>query len=89
MATGSDPADPEEKAPIEELLRDIVELDLQEIDFDALREAENEQTRWILEDLSGKTIKKADIEDRRIVLETNDGNRYFFYGFMGSGGPSR
>jgi hypothetical protein len=25
------------------------------------------------------------MEDRRIVIETDDGNRYFFYGFIGSG----
>jgi hypothetical protein len=25
------------------------------------------------------------MEETRIVIETGDGNRYFFYGFMGSG----
>jgi hypothetical protein len=84
----AEPHEPEDKA-IDELLRDIVELDLQEIDFEALREAEQVQTRWILEHLQGKTIKRAYIEERRIVIETDDGNRYFFYGFMGSGGPPR
>jgi hypothetical protein len=86
MATGTDPAD---KDSFADLLRDIAELDLQDVDSDALREAEYEQTRWILDELAGKTIKAAEVADRRIVIETQDGNRYFFYGFMGSGPPER
>ncbi len=85
MATGTDPAD---KDSFADLIRDITELDLRDVDSDALRDAEYEQTRWILDKLAGKTIKAAKIEDRRIVLETDDGNRYFFYGFMGSGPPN-
>jgi hypothetical protein len=27
------------------------------------------------------------MEDARIVIETADGNRYFFFGFMASTGP--
>jgi hypothetical protein len=50
-----------------------------------LRAAEFEQTQSILDTLLGKTISEATIEDTRIVIETSDGNRYFFYGFMGSG----
>ena len=65
---------------LEDLLRD-----LKEIDPEALRAAEFEQTQWVLDELAGKTIRRADLEDTRIVIETNDGNRYFFYGFMGSG----
>ena len=61
-------------------------LDLVEVDPDALREAEFEQIQFVLDDMIGKTIKGASIELKRIVIETNDGNRYFFYGFMGSGG---
>ena len=57
-----------------------------EIDPDALREAEFEQTQSILDTLAGKTIKCAVLEDKRIVIETADGPRYFFFGFMGSGG---
>ena len=59
-------------------------LNLMEIDADSLREAEFEQTQGILDTLAGKTIAKATMEDTRIVVETSDGNRYFFYGFMGS-----
>ncbi len=59
---------------------------LPEIDADALREAEFEQTQAILDTLVGKTIVKAELEEKRIVVETADGNRYFFYGFMGANG---
>jgi hypothetical protein len=81
MATGTGP----EKDSFAELLADIVALDLQDVDSDALREAEYEQIRWILDKLVGKVIRSAEMEDRRIVIETDDGNRYFFYGFIGSG----
>ncbi len=86
MATGTDPADKDSFAA---LIRDIAEIDLQDVDSDALRDAEYEQTRWVLDELAGKTIKAAEVEDRRIVIETQGGNRYFFYGFMGSGHPER
>jgi len=61
-------------------------LNLLEVDPDALREAEFEQTQSILDTLAGKTIRSASIEDKRVIVETTDGNRYFFYGFMGGGG---
>ncbi|MBD5654847.1 MAG: hypothetical protein IAI50_06665 [Candidatus Eremiobacteraeota bacterium] len=70
---------------IDDLLDEIAKLDLQDIDPEALREAESEQTRMILETLVGKTIVRAELEDMRIVVETTGGNRYFFYGFMGGG----
>ncbi len=60
-------------------------LNLLEVDPDALREAEFEQTQSILDTLVNKTVSSATIEDTRIVIETSEGNRYFFYGFMGSG----
>ena len=80
----TDPPGPES---LDQLLKDLGDLDLQDIDADSLREAEFEQTRWVLDELAGKTIAKADLEATRIVIETSDGNRYFFYGFMGSGAP--
>ncbi len=82
MAIGTDSVDPMDGASLEELLRD-----LKDIDADALREAEFEQTRWVLDGLAGKVIRAATVEDTRIVLETAEGNKYFFYGFMGSGRP--
>jgi hypothetical protein len=60
-------------------------LHLIEVEPDALREAEFLQAQAVLETLIGKTITAADIEDTRIVVTTSDGNRYFFYGFLGSG----
>jgi hypothetical protein len=81
MAIGTESANPMDGASLEELLRD-----LKDIDPDALREAEFEQTRWVLDEMVGKTIASATVEKTRIVIETGDGNRYFFFGFMGSGG---
>ena len=83
IGTETDPADP---GKLDALLRDIGDLDLQDIDADSLREWEFEQIRSVLDDLAGKTIRSATLEDTRIVIETGDGNRYFFFGFMGGGG---
>ncbi|MBV8245300.1 MAG: hypothetical protein JOZ38_05235 [Candidatus Eremiobacteraeota bacterium] len=58
-------------------------LNLIEIEPDALREAEFVQAQAILETMVGKTIESAAIEDTRIVVTTSDGNKYFFYGFLG------
>ncbi len=78
---------------LDELLKDIANeefvRDLQDIDPEALREAEFEQTQGILNTLQGKTIKRATMEEARIVIETADGNLYFFFGFMASSGPSQ
>jgi hypothetical protein len=60
-------------------------LELIEVEPDALREAEFLQAQAILETLVGKSITAADVEDTRIVITTADGNRYYFYGFLGSG----
>ncbi|GAC1448094.1 MAG: hypothetical protein NVS2B8_08550 [Vulcanimicrobiaceae bacterium] len=86
IGTETDPADP---GKIDALLKDIEDLDLQDIDADSLREWEFEQIRSVLDDLAGKTIRQATLEDTRIVIETGDGNRYFFFGFMGGGGGGR
>ncbi len=58
-------------------------LELIEVEPDALREAEFAQAQAILETLVGKTVASAELQDTRIVLTTSDGNRYFFYGFLG------
>lgn len=58
-------------------------LGLIEIEPDALREAEFMQAQAILETMVGKTIASAQVEDTRIVVTTADGNKYFFYGFLG------
>jgi hypothetical protein len=62
---------------IEELLHLI------EVEPDALREAEFMQAQAILETMVGKTVKAAEIEETRIVVTTDDGSKYFFYGFLG------
>jgi hypothetical protein len=82
MATGPEPT---VGGAIEDLERLLSSLEA--IDPDALREEEFAQTQWMLDQLKGKTIKRATIEPKRIVLETTDGNRYFFYGFIGGGEP--
>ena len=79
--------DSKDHGSLDDLLT-LLEVDtdsLQDVDPDALRIAEFEQTQSILDTLTGKTVRTATIEDTRIVIETNDGNRYFFFGFMGSG----
>jgi hypothetical protein len=62
-------------------------LSLFEIDPDALREAEFAQAQAILDTMVGQSIASASMEDRRIVVTTSNGNRYFFYGFMGNARP--
>jgi hypothetical protein len=58
-------------------------LHLIEVEPDALREAEFMQAQAILETMVGKTVTAAELEDTRIVITTSDGNKYFFYGFLG------
>ena len=77
VSKGAD--DPAGHGTIEDLLR------LVEIDPEALRAEALEETQEILDELAGKRIRSAKIKPDRIVLETEDGNQYFFYGFMGSG----
>jgi hypothetical protein len=60
-------------------------LNLIEIDPDALREAEFAQAQEILDTMVGKKIATAEMQETRIVVTTDDGNQYFFYGFMGGG----
>lgn len=58
-----------------------------DIEPDALREAEMLQAREILHELVGQRIADVRVEDTRIVVESEDGAHYFFYGFMGSSLP--
>lgn len=58
-------------------------LNLMDVDPDALREAEFMQVQSILDEMVGKTIASAEIQETRIVVTTSDGNQYFFYGFLG------
>ena len=60
-------------------------LNLLDIDPEALREAEFMAVQSILDTMIGKRIANAVMEETRIVIETEGGDRYFFYGFIGSG----
>lgn len=64
-------------------------LQLIEVEPDALREAEFMQAQSILETMIGKSVTAAELQDTRIVLTMSDGNRYFFYGFLGGQDDSR
>jgi hypothetical protein len=57
--------------------------DLLEIEPDALRAAEFMQAQHLLAQMIGRRIVSADVEETRIVIRTDDGTAYFFYGFMG------
>lgn len=58
-----------------------------DIEPDALREAEMLQAREILAELVGQRIADVSVEETRISVRSEDGTRYFFYGFMGSSLP--
>ena len=55
---------------------------LLQVDSGALREEAAQETQSILDTLAGKTIRVVTVEARRVVIETTDGNRYFFHGLM-------
>ena len=63
-------------------------MQLIEVEPDALREAEFLQAQAILETLIGKTVAAAELQDTRIVITTSEGNKYFFYGFLGGAAES-
>ena len=65
-------------------MTDMTEDLANEIEPDALREAELFQAREVLGDLVGRRITDVRVEDTRIAVVADDGTRYFFYGFMGS-----
>ncbi|MDQ2992569.1 MAG: hypothetical protein M3R30_07115 [Candidatus Eremiobacteraeota bacterium] len=60
-------------------------LHLIEAEPGASREAEFLQAQAILETMIGKTVASAEIDETGIVVTTNKGNKYFFYGILGSG----
>ena len=59
-------------------------LELVDVDPDSLREAEFLQAQSIMDTMVGKKIVSADLEETRVVVTTDDGNKYFFYGFLGN-----
>lgn len=59
--------------------------DLNDIEPEALREAEFGTVQSVLDSLVGKRIRSAEIDDTHIAVTTEDGAIYAFYGFLGSG----
>jgi hypothetical protein len=51
---------------------------------EGLRTAEFLQNQYMLENLVGKSITAATVEETRVAITTSDGCRYYFYGFLGS-----
>jgi hypothetical protein len=62
-------------------------LHLIEAEPEALRKAEFLQTQTVLEDLVGKSVDAATVDETRVTIATSDGCRYYFYGFLGSEKP--
>jgi hypothetical protein len=59
----------------------------EDIEPEALRAAEFMQAQTALDRMVGRKVTAARIEETRIVVETDDGSKYFFYGFMGEDTP--
>lgn len=59
--------------------------DLNDIEPEALRDAEFGTVQAVLDAMVGRRITSAAIGDTRIAIETDDGTTYSFYGFLGSG----
>jgi hypothetical protein len=62
-------------------------MQLIEVEPDGLRAAELFQAQEILQNLVGKTVIRAEVEETRIAVTTSDGCRWRFYGFLGCEGP--
>jgi hypothetical protein len=58
-------------------------LSLIEVEPDRLRTAEFLNAQAVLESLIGKTVTSATVEETRVTVATEDGERYYFYGFLG------
>lgn len=76
-------ASPENWRVEKSVVNNVRDLELLEIDLEALREAERVFAQGILDTMSGKDVAKATYEDTRIVVSMSDGSEYYFYGFMG------
>ena len=58
-------------------------LDLIEVEPERLRTAEFLNAQAVLESLAGKTVAAATVDETRVTIVTDDGRRYYFYGFLG------
>jgi hypothetical protein len=61
--------------------------DLNDIEPEALREAEFGTVQAVLDSMVGRRITSAWIDDVHVEVTTDDGSVYSFYGFLGSGKP--
>ncbi len=59
-------------------------LHLIEAEPEGLRTAEFLQTQAMLENVVGKTITAAVVEETRVAITTSDGCKYYFYGYLGA-----
>lgn len=73
----------EESEPVQSRVDELLELI--DVDSDALRDAEFAQAQDILDTMVGKRVKLAEMGDTRITITTEDGCKYFFYGFLSGG----
>jgi hypothetical protein len=64
-------------------------IELLEAEPDGLRTAEFLQAQALLRGLAGKRVADAAVEETRVVVTTEDGCRYYFYGFLGSDSSAR
>ena len=64
-------------------------IDLIEAEPEGLRAAELLQVQDVLRGLAGKRVAEATIEETRVAITTDDGCRYYFYGFLGSDESAR
>ncbi len=62
---------------------------LLETEPEGLRAAEFLQAQNVLAGLAGRRVADAVIEETRVVVTTEDGCRYYFYGFLGSDESAR
>ncbi len=62
-------------------------LHLIEAEPEGLQTAEFLQTQAMLENVVGKTIARAVVEETRVAITTQDGCKYYFYGYLGSEKP--
>lgn len=62
-------------------------LHLIEAEPEGLHTAEFLQTQAMLENVVGKTIAAAVVEETRVAITTQDGCSYYFYGYLGSEKP--
>jgi UDP-3-O-acyl-N-acetylglucosamine deacetylase len=63
--------------------------DLNDIEPEALREAEFGTVQAVLDSMVGTRIVSATLDETHIEIRTDDGSAYSFYGFLGSSGPKR